>query len=148
MLNENESPLAPLIGQKAHGCWLGHGAALFLEFGEPQPLGPRQRHPCGEWSLRSDLILWRIDQGDRVLGGSEDNHVKSEAAVEQINGRVLISGHISTFTGDTVLEFSDGLILRTFLLSSEDDARWNFKKFDGEYTPLGPLLAVARERES
>jgi hypothetical protein len=41
-------PFAPLIGQKAQGCWLGHGSALFLEFGEAQPGSDLERNPPGE----------------------------------------------------------------------------------------------------
>ena len=76
-------PFALLIGQIAQGCWLGHGSVLFLEFGELCHREEGGKHPRGEWTLSSDLILWRIEQRDRVLGGSEDDRFTMEAAIEQ-----------------------------------------------------------------
>jgi hypothetical protein len=133
-------PFAPLIGQKAQGCWLGYASALFLEFGEPQPLRDREKHPQGEWGLWSDVILWRIEQGDRILAGSDDSESIMESALGQINGRTLVSGQISESTGDSLLEFADHLIIRTFVPTTEEDARWNFRQKDNKYVPLGPWL--------
>jgi hypothetical protein len=142
--NENlESSLgsfAPLIGQKAQGCWLGYASALFLEFGEPQPLRDREKHPRGEWSLWSDQILWRVEQGDRVLAGCEDDDAIVESATQQINGRILLSGQISEATGDSILEFTDYVVIKTFVPTTEEDARWNFRQRGGDYVTLGPKL--------
>jgi hypothetical protein len=137
---DDSGPFAPLIGQKAQGCWLGYGSVLFLEFGEPQPLQDGQRHPQGEWSLSCDKILWRIEQGDHVLAGSEDDRPVMESAIEQINGRILVSGEISQSTGDSLLEFTDHLLVKTFVTTSEEDARWSFRHRDA-YVDLGPELA-------
>jgi len=137
--DSNSEPFAPLIGQKAQGCWLGYGSVLFLEFGAPQPLQDRQRHPRGEWGLSCDNIQWRIEQGDRVLAGSADDRPVMESAIEQINGRILVSGDISQLTGDSLLEFTDHLVLKTFVITSEEDARWQFRRGD-DYVPLGPEL--------
>jgi hypothetical protein len=140
---EDESGLgtfAPLIGQKAQGCWLGYGSVLFLEFGEPQPLRDREQHPRGEWGLWCDQILWRVEQGDRVLAGCEDDDAIMDSAIQQINGRILLSGQISESTGDSILEFTDHLVIKTFVPTTEEDARWSFRHGDADYVTLGPKL--------
>jgi hypothetical protein len=136
-------PFAPLIGQKAQGCWLGYGSVLFLEFGEPQPLDDGSKHPRGEWGLSCHQILWRIEQGNRVLAGSYDDRPVIENAIEQMNGHMLVSGEISESTGDSLLEFTDHLVLKTFVITSEEDARWSFRHRDA-YVALGPELAQPR----
>jgi hypothetical protein len=136
----------PLVGQKAHGCWIGYGSVLFLEFGEPRPLDDPHRHPSGEWSLWCDRILWRIEQGDRVLAGSEDARSTMENAIEELNGRTLLSGQISPTTGDSLLEFTDHLVLKTFVTTSEEDARWQFRRGDADFELLGPKIAESDQR--
>jgi hypothetical protein len=126
-------PFAPLIGQKAQGCWLGHASALFLEFGDLQPLRDREKHPHGEWSLWSDRILWRIEQGDTVLAGAKDDDSAMESAIQEVNGRILLSGPISESTGESRLEFTDDLLIKTFVPTTEDDACWNFRHRDADY---------------
>ena len=138
-------PFASLIGRKAQGCWLGYGSVLFLEFGEPQPLKDLDRHPFGEWSLWGDHILWRIEQEDRVLAGSEDDRSVMERAIEQINDRVLVSGEISQSTGDSQLEFADHIVLKTFVLTSEEDARWQLRHGNTDFAALGPSLAACAD---
>ncbi len=138
-------PFAPLIGQKARGCWLGYGSVLFLEFGEPQPLGDREHHPRGEWGLWCDQVLWRIEQGDHVLAGSEDDRPIMESAIEQINGRVLLSGQVSESTGDSLLEFADHFVLKTFVTTTQEDARWQLRHGDAEHAFLGPKLAESAD---
>jgi hypothetical protein len=75
-----------------------------------------------------------------VLAGSEDDRPIMESAIEQINGRILVSGEISQSTGDSFLEFSDDLVLKTFVITSEEDARWSFRHGDA-YVALGSELA-------
>jgi hypothetical protein len=142
--DSKSGPFAPLIGQKAQGCWLGYGSVLFLEFGEPQPVQDGWKHYRGEWSLSCDQILWRIEQGDRVLAGSEDDRPIMESAIEQINGRTLVAGQISCSTGDSLLEFTDHLVLKTFVITSEQDARWSFRH-GGADLALGPQLEPPSE---
>jgi len=68
-----------------------------------------------------DRILWRIEPGDGVLAGSEDDRPVMESPIQQINGRSLLSGH------DSILEFTDHLVLKTFVTTSQEDARWHFR---------------------
>ena len=63
-----------------------------------------------------------------------------ESAIQQINGRSLLSGHISQSTGDSILEFTDHLVLKTFVTTSQEDARWHFRHKDADYVALGPML--------
>ena len=97
-------------------------------------------HHSGEWSLWCDQILWRIEQGGRVLAGSEDDRPTMEAAISQMNGHTLLSGEICRDTGNTALRFSDGLVLRTFVITSDEDARWNFRHCDSDVVLLGPVF--------
>lgn len=145
-MDPEPGPFAPVIGRKAQGCWLGYGSVLFLEFGEPQPPNG-QKHPSGEWSLWCDQVLWRIEQGDRVLAGSEDERPILKSAIEEINGRILVSGEISTATGDSLLVFSDGLVLRTFINTTEEDARWHLLHRGNDFARPGPHLAPAESQD-
>ncbi len=131
-------PLRVLLGQTANGCWLGYGAVLFLEFGELRFVDDRRKHPSGEWSLWCDQILWRIEQGQRVLAGSEDDAETMEAAIAHLNGRTLMSTVVDEETGDSTFVFADELVLRTFVVTSEEDARWRFRHRDSECVLIGP----------
>jgi|HubBroStandDraft_4_1064222.scaffolds.fasta_scaffold420330_2 hypothetical protein len=142
----NSNLFAPLIGQTAHGCWLGYGSVLFLEFGQPQPLRDGRAHPSGEWGLRSDQIEWRIEQRDQIIAGSEDDRATMENGIEQIDGKTFVSGEILQPSGDSVLKFSDDLVLRTFVVSSEEDSRWIFRDREGRYFHLGPDRAYPEEQ--
>lgn len=132
-------PLRVLLGQTASGCWLGYGAVLFLEFGELRFVDHRRKHPSGEWSLWCDQILWRMEQGQRVLAGSEDDPQTMEAAIAHLNGRTLISVAVDPAMGDSTFLFTDELVLRTFVVTSEEDARWNFRYSDSGFVLIGPL---------
>lgn len=131
-------PFRVLLGQKANGCWLGYGSVLFLEFGDRTLADDLHHRRSGEWSLWCDQILWRIEQGERVVGGSEDDRERMEAAVAELNGHTLISAAVDPETRDSVLTFADDLVLRTFVLTSEEDARWNFRQGDSEFVLVGP----------
>ncbi len=132
----NSTLFASLLGRTAQGCWLGHGNCLFLEFGQSQPPSPRETHPRGEWGLWCDQIQWRIELGDRLIAGSEDDRSTMEAGIHEINGKSFLTGEISPF-GDSTLAFSDSLLLRTFVITTEEDARWNFRDQKGDYSSLG-----------
>jgi hypothetical protein len=95
--------------------------------------------------LWCDQILWRIEQEDRVLGGCEDDAPTMDGAIEQLNGQILIAGQISNQTGDSLLEFTDRLVLRTFVPTSEEDARWQFRRWGTEFVAIGPMLTASAE---
>jgi hypothetical protein len=142
----NPNLFTPLIGQTARGCWLGYGSVLFLEFGQPQPLRDGRNHPSGEWGLRSDQIDWRIEQRDHIIAGSEDDRCTIEGGIKQIDGKTFVSGEILQPSGDSVLTFSDDLVLRTFVITSEEDFRWIFRDPEGRYFRLGPDRAYPEEQ--
>jgi hypothetical protein len=133
----NPDLFAPLVGQTAQGCWLGYANTLFLELGPPQPLVERENHPKGKWGLWCDTMVWRIEQGDQVHAGLEDDRDTAEKAVKRIDGATFISGELLPF-GDSILTFSDNLVLRTFRAAIEEDARWLFRDMDGKHYRLGP----------
>lgn len=87
-------PFASVVGQTANGCWLGYGSTLFIEFGERTIAQDLKHHSSGEWSLQCGSILWRVEQGDRVLAGSEDDRPEMEAAIKRLNGLVFVSGNL------------------------------------------------------
>jgi hypothetical protein len=147
MISQTNSNLfTPLIGQTAQGCWLGYGSVLFLEFGQPQPPRDGRTHPHGEWGLQSDLVEWRIEQRDHIVSGSEDDRATMESGIKQIDGKTFVSGEILQPSGDSVLTFSDDLVLRTFVISSEEDSRWIFRDREGRYFHLGPDRAYPEEQ--
>ena len=143
----NSTLFASLIGQTAQGCWLGYGNCLFLEFGQSQPPGPRETHPRGEWGLWCDQIEWRIELGDRVIAGSEDDRSTMEAGIYEINGKSFLSGEISP-SGDSTLTFSDSLILRTFVITTEEDASWNLRDQKGDSSSFGPDRSSSTSAQS
>jgi hypothetical protein len=145
MTAQTANLFSPLVGQTAQGCWLGYGSVLFLEFGNPQPLRDHETHPTGEMGLHCDWIEWRIEQADRVLAGSEDDRLTMESGIKQIDGKTFKSGVISEPSGDSVLTFSDDLVLRMFVITSEEDARWIFRDREHKYFHLGPDRAYAED---
>lgn len=40
----------------------------------------------------------------------------------------------------SILEFADHLVIKTFVPTTEEDARWNFRNGDADYVTLGPKL--------
>jgi hypothetical protein len=138
---------SPMIGQAAQGCWLGYGSCLFLEFGQSQSPVPPETHPRGEFGLWCDQFEWRIEQGGHVIAGSEDDRTAMDAGIRGINGKSLVSGGMSS-SGDSILMFSDDLILRTFVVTTEEDARWNFRDQQGGYSHIGPNRPSASEGQS
>lgn len=141
----NSHLFAPLVGQTAQGCWLGYGSVLFLEFGLPQPLIDRENHPKGQWGLTCSHIVWRIEQGDKVHVGSEDERETMEQEIKRFDGSTFVSGQMLP-SGDSILVFSDNLVLRTFVTTSEEDARWVFRDQEGKYFLLGPDRPYPAER--
>jgi hypothetical protein len=142
----NPNLFAPLMGQTAQGCWLGYGNTLFLEFGLAQPLDDGRNHPQGEWGLWCERMVWRIEQGDRVHAGFEDDRDTVERAIKRIDGSTFISGDLLRPFGDSILIFSDNLVLRTFVTTTEEDSRWLFRDRDGKYFRLGPDRAYPEEQ--
>jgi hypothetical protein len=134
---------ARVIGQKTQG-WIGHGSVLFLEFGELRDRGDGGNIPRGEWTLSSDLILWRVEERDHILGGSEDDRATMEAAIQHIKGRTLVAAELVESSGDSIFMFSGDVVLKTFVLSSIDDARWRLRLKDGEYVSLGRVPSTVR----
>ena len=110
---------------------------LFLEFGQPQPLRQSETHPRGEYGLWCDQIEWRVDRRDDIVAGSEDDRATMEIGIQEIDGKTLISAEL-LISGDSIFKFSDDLVLRTFVITSEEDARWNYRDREGKYFRLGP----------
>jgi hypothetical protein len=70
-----------------------------------------------------------------------------ETAIQKVNGRTLLSGRILP-PGDSVLTFEDQLVLRTFVISTEEDVRWNFRDQSGTYSSPGADSASSAEARS
>lgn len=145
MIVPSTNLFAPLVGQIAQGCWLGYGSVLFLEFGQPQPLREHETHPRGEFGLWCDQIEWRIERLDQVIAGSDDDRAAMESGIRELEGKAFLSGELLLPSGDSVLTLSDGLAVRTFVITSEEDARWNFRDQEGKYFHLGPDRAYPED---
>jgi hypothetical protein len=131
-----QDAFVPLVGQLANGCWLGVGSVLFFEFGALRPAENAKHHPRGELALWTGSVSWRLEQGERVIAGSCDDKATMNLAIERVNGAVFISGELLP-TGDSKLFFSGGLTLRTFVDTTEEDARWVLRNRDGNVSALG-----------
>src|SRR3569833_1083184 len=82
-----------------------------------------------------------MEQGSRVLAGSEDVAEVMDAAIAHLNGRTLISAAVDPDTGHSTFMFTDELVLRTFVVTSEEDARWNLGHRDSPDPPwVGPFF--------
>lgn len=104
-----------LIGRTANGCWVGYGSALFLEFGESDK---------DRLSLWAEWLSWRIELGDGILGGSSDDDATMEIALSRLDGHALLSGELDEATGDSVLRFEDGFVVRAFVATTGEDKGW------------------------
>ena len=68
-----------------------------------------------------------------------------EAAIDSLNGLVFLSGELLEWTGDSCLRFINDVVLRTFVLTFEEDPRWSLGHGDAEWLTLGPSLITTSE---
>jgi hypothetical protein len=125
----------PIIGQKAWGVSVGVGSFITLEFGDPiQSTELSRSH--GEWHLWIYYCAWRLEKGNSVLAGSEDPRPKLEQTVKCMEGLTLNSVEILPPALETIVRFSEQIVLRLFPIYSEEYEHWML------YTPNGNVLCI------
>jgi len=130
--------VAPLLGLNAWDVRLGVGSFITAEFGNVVPPKRARQRAHGEWHLWIMHAAWRIEQGDTTLAASEDPRPKLKAAVENLNGRSLLSLDILAPSLDTLFGFDGGLWVRLFSLYSEEYEHWQLFVPGGNVLVVGP----------
>jgi hypothetical protein len=123
-ITEIQSKLQGIIGQKAWGVTRGQGCFVTMEFGQPVPPTKVNEKSHGEWHLWLYGCAWRLEQGESIIVGSEDELAKIETAIQTIEGHVLQSFELVTPALDAVITFEDDLLLRLFAATTEEMDSW------------------------
>ena len=126
------SRVTPLIGQAGWGVAVGHGSFLTLEFGAGAARDGGKPH--GEWHLWLYMTAWRVDDGDRIAGASEDDRARMEDVARLLERQTLTALEVSAPSGDLTLRFG-ATTLRTFAIESNAE-QWML------YTPAGTVVRV------
>lgn len=121
---EIEAKMQGLLGHKAWGVALGQGSFVTVEFGQPVPPAKNKGTIHGEWHLWLYGCAWRLEQGERVVAASEDDRSKMEAAIQHIEGQVLLSFELQTPALDAVITFERDIVLRLFSNDTEEMDSW------------------------
>jgi hypothetical protein len=137
-IQEVQAIVNPLLGQKAWGVSLGFGSFLTLEFGQPLPSSGENQKIHGEWHLWLYNCAWRLEQKDRILGGSGDERDQLETVIERLNNLTLQSVELLPPAGDAVFTFEHQVVLRLFAIYSQDYAHWFLYAPDGNVLSVGP----------
>jgi hypothetical protein len=123
-ITEIQSKLQGVIGQKAWGVARGQGSFVTMEFGQPVPPTKANEKSHGEWHLWLYDCAWRLEQGESIIVGSEDELAKIETAIQAIEGHALLAFELITPALDAVITFEDNLLLRLFAVSTEEMDSW------------------------
>jgi hypothetical protein len=119
-----QTKLQGILGQKAWGVARGEGSFLTMEFGQPVPPTQANAKTHGEWHLWLYGCAWRVEQGEQVIVGSEDDQVKIDTAIQCIEGSALQSFELMTPALDAVISFENGIVLRLFAIFTEEMDSW------------------------
>jgi hypothetical protein len=121
---EIRAKIQGLPGQKAWGVALGQGSFLTMEFGKPVQPTKANETVHGEWHLWLYGCAWRLEERERIIVSSEDEHSKIEREIQRLEGRVLQSFELLTPALDAVVSFEDNVVLRLFSIYTEDMDSW------------------------
>jgi len=117
--------LQGILGQKAWGVTRGVGSFLTMDFGQPMPATkPNEKSSRGEWHLWLYICAWRVQQGESVIVGSEDEQAKIDTAIQCIEGCALQSFELMTPALDAVISFENDIVLRIFGMYTEEMDSW------------------------
>ncbi|WP_017659615.1 hypothetical protein [Baaleninema simplex] len=149
-LDEIQKKLAPFLSkqEKLWQPWQGIGSFLTFNFGKklpPEPIKSTRlkrirKTPLpdrGEWGLWIYMCGWRIEQGDRVLAGSNDDRSQIAFALQKLEGQIMTSVEISYPFGETIFIFDNEIILRTFPINYNECDDWMFFMPNGYVLSLG-----------
>jgi len=128
--------IRPLLGTPAWGIRLGVGSFLTVEFGAPEVASPAAaKH--GELHLWLYMCAWRIEKGEHILAGSDDDRPEIEAALQDLEFGDAEQVELVKPSLDLRVQFRSGARLVTFAASSaHDQAQWML------FTPNGYCLTV------
>lgn len=135
--------LAPLIGQAAWGCRLGHGSFVTLEFGDPQPSTGKVIH--GAWHVWVYGCAWRIERDHEVVAGSDDERDVMDAAAKALDGLRLEDIAIDAPGLDATWTFSGDYRLRLFPMSASQGEHWMVYLPDRQVLSAGPGASWSME---
>jgi hypothetical protein len=100
-----------MLGQSAWGVSLGYGSFVTMEFGAPVKRENPRKKVHGEWHLWIRYGFWRLQKGDFVLAGSEDDRSELIQQLEKLNGLSFQMVDIDPITFESKFFFSDDMML-------------------------------------
>jgi hypothetical protein len=106
-----------VVGQTPWGLKLGHGSFVTIEFGKQQS-AESSLTPHGEWHLWLYMCSWRFELEENILAASDDDRPSIEGAFKNIDLDPVIAVELGEPSVDLRVEFSGGVVLRTFSMSS------------------------------
>jgi len=104
-MTDPTTPQAAIDSLIGRGVWGARRTAvgILLEFGAPAPDAPDR----GEYQLQLCQCSWRIEFGDELGAGEEDSDDRINAAVGNLNGRVLTAVIFEQPSLSTTFTFGD-----------------------------------------
>jgi hypothetical protein len=120
-----------LKGKAPWGVRLGVGSFLTMEFGRPETnVGDRAAH--GEFHLWFCMCSWRIETGERVIVGSEDERPAIEAVLKNLGLGSVEKIELVGPSLDLAIQFGPAIRVLTFSASSaRNQEQWMLFMPDG-----------------
>jgi hypothetical protein len=117
--------VAEMVGHAPWQAILGHGTSATLDFGDRLPPVRAGAPARGLVHLWISDAAWRVERTGVTVGASDDSESKMLAALRLMESAVVKSVSLSEPGDDLVIETEDSVILRTFRISTIEDA-WRF----------------------
>lgn len=138
--SEALTELRCLEGANVSRAWPGYGSAIFLELGELTETDhfPRGR---GEFTVGIEWD-WRLESTNQILGGSSCNHAEIDACLRRLVDRRVTATTLEGRIPEMVLEFSNGLLLRSAAMTG-GDPQWHISLHDRVLSVESNQLIVA-----
>jgi hypothetical protein len=128
--------LGGLKGQAPWAVKLGIGSFLTMEFGKPEQT-ESSPYIHGEWHLWLYMCNWRIESGNIISTGSNDDRLTIDTTLKE-----TLLGSVENITLlhpalDLSIQFSSGTKLHTFSSSSDrEEGQWKL------FTPDDHCLTI------
>ena len=121
-----------LVGLPVSLAWKSDGSVMFLELGRlASPRTARLQHERGEATICL-YTKWRVEEGARVLCGSENGYPAIEACIQNLHGVVIEAFSIHGQVPELHINFSNGqrLISATMV---KGDSDWQIRMPDASW---------------
>lgn len=137
-IHDVQMKIEPIIGKKAWGVSLGIGSFIILKFGAEMQdqLDPNWIH--GEWQLWITHCAWRLEKGEEVIAGSEDDRGYLKETLHNLEGLVLASTEFTPPAWTTTFTFDGDFTLKLFPHHTKEYNHWMLSFPDGNVLTLGP----------